>query len=344
MRTFRSLIVLVAAAAASFAQRSDTINQTLFNATTQITTASINNIGQEYHRAVIVFADNAGLGSCNANQKQGAGATATATIVGNAISAIAVNTGGSGYGNVTVVINGDGMGATATATITNGAITAINVTAGGSGYTTATVAIVNTFPLAMEFQASFDQSTWFPVGPSMTYFASPATNYSPQILYLPQQIEATGAYPFLRFNLVAYDNTHCKVSVFYTGTLYPSAAPVISRFSDRGLMFRPFKFSCNPAQPNLVESNTHVIKSVVVYGLFLSSSAAGTVSLWDSAFETGGSSTELFEWPVSTTDRVIVANTGAPQFLINGGDDLQIHCSVAMTVSGYVVWRYEQVP
>lgn len=351
MRTLRSVSVLILmAAAAAIAQRSDTINQTLFNQTTQITTTGINNIGQEYHRAVVIFADNGAPFACSNNQRQGLGATATATIGAGAITAINVGAGGSGYGNATVGITGDGTGATATATITGGAITAITVNNGGSGYTTATVTIVNTWPVSMEFQASFDQVTWFPIGPSMSYFSSPATNVTGLLnaqfgnVYIPQQIEATGAYPFLRFNLVSYDHTDCKISVYYTGTLYPSNAPVISRFSDRGLMFRPFKFACNPATPSLIESNQHVIKSVVVYGLFVSSTASGTVSLWDAPLLLGGTASELFEWPVATTDRIVVPNTGAPQFLINGGDDLQIRCSVAMTLSGYAVWRYEQVP
>lgn len=63
----------------------------------------------------------------------------TVTIVSNAITAIAVSTGGSGYtvAPTVVITGGGGTGATATATIGSGAVTAFTVTAGGTGYTSA---------------------------------------------------------------------------------------------------------------------------------------------------------------------------------------------------------------
>jgi hypothetical protein len=59
------------------------------------------------------------------------------------INFIRVFGGGSGYfsGNTTVTITGDGSGATANATVTGDAVSAITVTAGGSGYTIATATI-----------------------------------------------------------------------------------------------------------------------------------------------------------------------------------------------------------
>jgi hypothetical protein len=65
-------------------------------------------------------------------------ATATATRTANAVSAVNVVSGGSGYTSVPAVTfsGGGGTGAAATAVVTGGVVTAINVTNGGSGYTT----------------------------------------------------------------------------------------------------------------------------------------------------------------------------------------------------------------
>lgn len=65
-------------------------------------------------------------------------ATATATRTANAVSAVNVVSGGSGYTTVPAVTfsGGGGTGATAVAVVTGGVVTSINVSAGGSGYTT----------------------------------------------------------------------------------------------------------------------------------------------------------------------------------------------------------------
>jgi hypothetical protein len=65
-------------------------------------------------------------------------ATATATRTANAVSAVNVVSGGSGYTSVPTVTfsGGAGTGAAATAVVTGGVVTSINLTAGGSGYTT----------------------------------------------------------------------------------------------------------------------------------------------------------------------------------------------------------------
>jgi hypothetical protein len=65
-------------------------------------------------------------------------ATATATRTANAVSAVTVVSGGSGYTTAPAVTftGGGGTGAAATAVVTGGVVTAINVTAGGTGYTT----------------------------------------------------------------------------------------------------------------------------------------------------------------------------------------------------------------
>jgi uncharacterized repeat protein (TIGR01451 family)/fimbrial isopeptide formation D2 family protein len=67
------------------------------------------------------------------------GTSATATISGGAVTAIAVNTGGSGYTSApqVYILGGGGSGATATATITGGAVTGFTITSGGKGYTSA---------------------------------------------------------------------------------------------------------------------------------------------------------------------------------------------------------------
>ena len=58
-----------------------------------------------------------------------------------AIHAIKIVSGGYGYGNVSIGINGDGTGATANATVINGVVTKINIISEGSGYSRANVVI-----------------------------------------------------------------------------------------------------------------------------------------------------------------------------------------------------------
>lgn len=65
-------------------------------------------------------------------------ATATAVTAGNVVTAVNVDSGGSGYTSVPAVTftGGGGTGAAATAVVTDGVVSAVNVTNGGSGYTT----------------------------------------------------------------------------------------------------------------------------------------------------------------------------------------------------------------
>ena len=89
--------------------------------------------------------------------ERGSGATATATITSNAVTAVAVDSGGSGFSAIPLVqfSGGGGSGAKATATIASGAVTAITVTDGGSGYTSRpTVSFVS------------QEEVWTPLGES----------------------------------------------------------------------------------------------------------------------------------------------------------------------------------
>lgn len=65
-------------------------------------------------------------------------ATAVASTDGDAVTAVTITDGGSGYTSApAVTFTGTGTGAAATATIADGVVTEIEVTAGGSGYTEA---------------------------------------------------------------------------------------------------------------------------------------------------------------------------------------------------------------
>lgn len=64
-------------------------------------------------------------------------------LSGGTITALAVNSGGTGYsGTATVTISGSGQQATATATIAGGAISTVTLTNGGWGYITGTTTTV----------------------------------------------------------------------------------------------------------------------------------------------------------------------------------------------------------
>jgi hypothetical protein len=69
----------------------------------------------------------------------GSGVAATATVTSGFVTAVTVNSGGSGYVAAPVVklSGGGGAGATAAATVSGGVVTGVTVTAPGSGYTSA---------------------------------------------------------------------------------------------------------------------------------------------------------------------------------------------------------------
>ena len=69
----------------------------------------------------------------------GSGVSATATVTSGFVTAVTVNSGGSGYAAAPVVklSGGGGAGATAAASISGGVVTGITVTAPGSGYSSA---------------------------------------------------------------------------------------------------------------------------------------------------------------------------------------------------------------
>lgn len=70
----------------------------------------------------------------------GAGATATATVAGGAVTAAAVDAGGTGYHQAPTVLlsgGGGGRGAVIRSAVAGGAVTALTVEDPGSGYTTA---------------------------------------------------------------------------------------------------------------------------------------------------------------------------------------------------------------
>ncbi|GBG27351.1 Tenascin, partial [Hondaea fermentalgiana] len=74
------------------------------------------------------------------------------TITGDAVTAIAVTTGGEGYNNPVITISGDGSGAVATAVAdSDGAIVSVTISSGGSGYTAATATIVDEYQREYEF-------------------------------------------------------------------------------------------------------------------------------------------------------------------------------------------------
>ncbi len=69
---------------------------------------------------------------------RGSGAAGYVTIVGGAITAVTIVSGGSGYNVAPTLTFNVGSGATATATVVGGVVTGVSVSAGGSAYTTAT--------------------------------------------------------------------------------------------------------------------------------------------------------------------------------------------------------------
>lgn len=87
----------------------------------------------------------------------GIGATATASVVSGSISAITLNSQGSGYTQaptVAICALAGGRGATATATVSGGRVTGVTVTSGGSGYSAANVTV--------SFGGRCYDSAWYP--------------------------------------------------------------------------------------------------------------------------------------------------------------------------------------
>jgi hypothetical protein len=83
-----------------------------------------------------------------ATSSAGTGGAASAALSGNAVTAVTVTAGGSGYTNPPTVVftGGSGSGAAGYATVSAGVITGITVTSGGSGYTSTPTVSFSTTP------------------------------------------------------------------------------------------------------------------------------------------------------------------------------------------------------
>lgn len=76
------------------------------------------------------------------NSASGDGADVDAVIVEGEITGFTINSSGSSYSNVVVIIVGDGTGASANATVFNNALESVSVIQNGTGYTWAKVFII----------------------------------------------------------------------------------------------------------------------------------------------------------------------------------------------------------
>ena len=62
--------------------------------------------------------------------------------------------------------------------------------------------------MGIGLEASFDNTTWTPFGPQITYITGSVLNAT---------VAANGAFPYFRLHVTSFDNVNCKLSVSYVG-------------------------------------------------------------------------------------------------------------------------------
>lgn len=173
------------------------------------------------------------------------------------------------------------------------------------------------------FEASFDNSTFFSVGPILravsTAVSGASTTFS-------ANHRVNGAYPFIRFRITTFDTVNCLATVHYVGTLSSLPDHAEQRAFTEG--FTRADISQNTIGTfNIVAALSG--RSIAVYGLVLSSSAVQTIRLRGVAIFMAANSTVVW-----TPSAKVYTATG-----LNSA--LTLELTAAQAIEGFVIYRYQ---
>lgn len=166
------------------------------------------------------------------------------------------------------------------------------------------------------FEGSNDNTNWTKVGGSLPFIG----------VSLTRQLTATGAFSYMRVNVVAFDTTNCRLTIQYTGTLYPYSTVSEPRTFANGFL-TTYTNQTTTGIFTLVPATTG--KVIAVYGLFMSCSGAQEVQLNGKSIFCAANSS--FVLPIS----------GLTWYATGVNSALNMQLFAATPVSVHVVYRLD---
>jgi hypothetical protein len=123
----------------------------------------------------------------------------------------------------------------------------------------------------VRLESSLDNVTWTPFGaPISTVQVDPFGN-------LTGSTVAFGAFPFIRINVVGFSSTQCRLTAYYSGTLYPSG--LTSSLSGVQSNYQhTFNEISSGAGKYTIVSTPNGLGRIVVYGLTITNESASATT------------------------------------------------------------------
>lgn len=150
---------------------------------------------------------------------------------------------------------------------------------------------------------------------------------------------AAGAFPFIRVNVANWDQVHCKVNVFYSGSISGLDIKSYANFNSVTDSLQSATISFNTTGVHVLVSASTTGR-IVVYGLVLYNQTAQNLELED--LRNDATVVPLMNLTGFATGGLLnIPNTNFPMFITSPGGTLQITSQNATFVTGTVLFRIE---
>lgn len=149
---------------------------------------------------------------------------------------------------------------------------------------------------------------------------------------------AAGAFPYIALQISNWNTVQCKVDVFYSGSI---SGLDIKKYTDYGttsdtLAIVPVNIT---TATTTVVSNPIAQSRIVVYGWVLANQSTQNITFSD--LRMNASVTTMTNFNNVGTTTLIAPNTNYPLLQTSPGGTLRITTTAAVTLSGFLLIRYE---
>lgn len=150
---------------------------------------------------------------------------------------------------------------------------------------------------------------------------------------------AAGAFPYIRVNVANWDAVHCKVNVFYSGSISGLDIKSYANYNSVTDSLQSSPISISASGSNVIVSAT-ASGRIVVYGLVLYNQTSQNIILQD--LRSDSSTTNLLMLTgFPTGGELVLPNTNFPMFTTTPGGTLQLVTQNNTNLTGTVVFRVE---
>lgn len=185
-------------------------------------------------------------------------------------------------------------------------------------------------------QGSYDNSTYFNIGPSVVVMKQASANSATGLG------TASGAYPYIRVNYAVTSSSACTVSIWYTGAVNPSGVIngsyyyVITSLAPTGAV------SATPFGPAVSLAGS----KFVVYGLVAMNITGGSNGVTIQDYSNGaactGSTTTSFQFQIASGEKFALPTSQATPYLATAtGSGLCLATTGTGTTQVTLIGRYE---